>query len=290
MNFSDTYASIKHQKGFSIRSAVRNITLDGLHLIEKFKAHDALLKNRIQFLYIHHVFKDEVQCLRQLIEYLSENHFFISYSEALNLILNNNIDKPYICISSDDGLKNNLYAAEIFDLFGIKACFFICPGIIGEMDYDKIKKFCEERLLFPTVEFLTWNDIDYLLQKGHEIGSHTMTHINCAETPLNQVEEELNLSYEIIKQKCGICKHFAYPYGRYTDFNKALTDLVFNIGYQSCSSAERGCHVQQPISTSKENLLIRRDNIVLDWRLSHIKYFLNRNAISVSLQQNNFPH
>ena len=290
MKFAETYGSIKDQKGFSVRSAVRNVTLDGLHLIEKFKNSNALSKNRIQFLYIHHVFKDEISNLKELLNFLSEDHFFISYSEAVNLILNNTIDKPYICISSDDGLKNNLYAAEIFDLFGIKACFFICPGIIGETDYNKINEFCARRLIFPAVEFLEWSDIDFLLKKGHEIGSHTMTHINCAEVSTDVLEEEFRLSYEIIKQRCGAVQHFAYPYGRYSDFSRKAADMVFATGYQSCSSAERGCHIEQPALTPKESLLIRRDNIVLDWRLSHIRYFLNRNARTTSLQKNNFPY
>lgn len=288
--FADTYATIKHQHGFSIRNSIKIIALDTISLVENLKDDNAFLKKRIQFLYIHHVFKDEEIKLKQLIEFLSKNHIFISHSEAVNRILDNKIDKPYICISSDDGFKNNLRAAEIFESFGIKACFFICPAIINETDYNKIKNFCAQRLHFPPVEFLNWKDVDHLLKKGHEIGSHTMTHINCADSLPNVVEEELNSSYRIIRERCGVVKHFAYPYGRFFHFNEAARNMMFKAGYQSCAAAERGCHVKQATLPVKENLLIRRDNVVLDWKLSHIKIFLKHNATKASLQQNGFPY
>ncbi len=103
---------------------------------------DALFaKPRIQFLYIHHIFKDEEKRLEALLETLSRHHHFASYSASVDMILRGRIDKPYICLSSDDGLKNNTRAADIMDRFGAKACFFICPGIIGEKDPGKLADF-----------------------------------------------------------------------------------------------------------------------------------------------------
>ena len=56
---------------------------------------------RVQFLYIHHIFKDEENSFDEL---FLNYHTFISHSEAVNRVINGHIDKPYISISSDDGL------------------------------------------------------------------------------------------------------------------------------------------------------------------------------------------
>ena len=70
--------------------------------------------------------------------------------------LNNKIDKPYIAFSSDDGFKNNLFAAEILNNYGASACFFINPGLVEECDFQKIKNHCRNKLHLPPIEFLNW--------------------------------------------------------------------------------------------------------------------------------------
>ena len=287
MDFITSYKSIKDKK-YSASQAARKIALDAISFIDNLKSEADFKKNRIQFLYIHHVFDDEVNKLRSLLDFLFKYHSFISYSEAVQKLLANKIDKPYICLSSDDGLKNNVRAAAIFKEYGISACFFICPGIINEKNPEKIKNFSAEKLHFPPVEFLTWDDVEKLCKDGHEIGSHTMSHINIAGTDPSVVTSELQQSFDIIKSRIGNPVHFAFPYGKYFHFTEKARKVVFDIGYQSCSSAERGCHVQQAQPPVKEHLLIRRDNTVLDWSLDHIKHFLRRNATNKRLQQNSF--
>src|SRR5205814_3914219 len=124
---------------------------------------------------------------------------FISYAEAVEKILNSEIDKPYIAISSDDGFKNNIRAAEILNRYGAKACFFINPSIVSETNYEKIKKYCREKLNFAPVEFLNWQEIEQLQRMGHEIGSHTMDHIDIGKTPAERIKIDIEKSYEVLK-------------------------------------------------------------------------------------------
>ena len=81
---------------------------------------------------------------------------------------------------------------------------------------------------------------------------HTFGHINIAETNMNEVEDNINQSFELINKRCGEVSHFAYPYGRFFHFNRKAYDLVFKAGFISCASAERGCH----ISSNEKNLII----------------------------------
>jgi len=291
MKYYDNYSEIKSLQPFSIRGHVRTIALNGLSFIDKIRGiQNDLSKDRIQFLYIHHVFKDEEKKLDHLLKQLALNHSFISYSDAVNKILNKAIDKPYITVSSDDGFKNNLRAAEILDENGVKACFFVSPGIINNSDYETIKTFCRMRIKFPPVEFLNWNDIERLQKMGHEIGSHTMDHINIAEAKIEKIIEDCNMSIEVLKSKCGDVKHFAFPYGRFFHFSEIGRKAVFASGFVSCASAERGCHVNPDKSILNEELCILRDHVILDWSIDHVLYFLAKNSRKANPQNNYFPY
>ena len=141
--FISNYDDLKRSKKKTLRGSLRDLALTGLSWMagEKY-----LEVPRVQFLYIHHVFKDEEKPLDILLKRLSRHHQFITYNDAVNKILTGTIDKPYITFSSDDGFKNNLRAAEILNRYDAKACFFINPGIVGETNFDKIKKYCTDIL------------------------------------------------------------------------------------------------------------------------------------------------
>jgi peptidoglycan/xylan/chitin deacetylase (PgdA/CDA1 family) len=284
--YTNLYADVKRQKKNPVRNYLREVALTALSsLVDK----DHLLKPRVQFLYLHHIFGDEEKSMATLLRQLAEQHTFISYSEGVNRVLTGNIDRPYIVFSSDDGFKNNIRAGEILKDFGASACFFINPGITGEKDYEKIKRHCADTLHFPTVAFLDWDDVHALQQMGHEIGSQTMMHMNIAQTPADIVRADIAQTNEILKARCGEAKHFAFPYGRFFHFSKEGRKAVYDSGFVSCASAERGCHIPTGHTIAPEQLCIRRDHIVLGWNLNHIMYFVINNARKATGNNNEYP-
>ena len=248
----------------------------------------SLNRNRVQFLYLHHIFEDEEDSFRKLLQVLSQGHFFISYSEAVNRILGGNIDQPYISFSFDDGLKSCLRAAEIMNDFEAKACFFLCGSMVGETDYHQVKEFCLQRLFLPPVKLLSWDDVDTLLKAGHEIGSHTMTHPNLAQLSAEQTQREVSDSFQLLTERVGGVIPFSWPFGRFSHFSPTASRIVFETGYQSCASAERGCHVVQP-ETGLTGLCIKRDHVVAKWPVDHTLYFMARSGQRASIQSNLWP-
>jgi peptidoglycan/xylan/chitin deacetylase (PgdA/CDA1 family) len=289
MKYFDTYKEIKKLKQEGLRGKLRTYVLDGLSVWDKLKGIEhELNKPRIQFLYIHHVFRDEEIGLEKLLKKLSLHHEFLSYSDSVTKILEGKIDKPYICISSDDGFKNNIKAAEILNEYNAKACFFINPFIVENKSFDDIKEHCKKRLNFPPVEFMNWNDIERIQKMGHEIGSHTMQHINVAITEKANFIEDCNRTFEILQKQCGEAKHFAFPYGRFFHFNEIGREIVFNSGFISCATAERGCHINHDRLLLKEELYIRRDHVILDWNINHVFHFLANNSKRANISNNLF--
>jgi peptidoglycan/xylan/chitin deacetylase (PgdA/CDA1 family) len=289
--FFENYSDILKFQKTSLRSIIRHTVLNTISTISSFRNTRKILQiPRIQFLYIHHIFKDEEENLVQLLNFLKRDHIFISYSDAILKIINNEIDAPYICLSSDDGFKNNLSAARIFKQFGISACFFINPEFTKHASsFEKSKEFCQNKLNLPPVEFMNWNDIQTLINLGHEIGLHTLSHDNVATLTDSDFENDCLKSQQIMQKTNINVKHFAWPYGRFFHFGESKKNIVFNLGFKSCASAERGCHTN--LNTDNyQDLIIRRDHIVLDWPLRHIEFFLIQNARKMHKINNFFPH
>lgn len=290
--FIENYAELPGAKKSSVRKVARKLILDTLssNPLQLQKMRSSLSRNRIQFLYLHHIFKDEVAGLENLLKELAKDHTFISYNSAVSKILSGNIDKPYIAISFDDGFKNNLYSLEIFEHYGISACYFICPAIVGETDFEKLKEFSDNRLHLPPIEFMNWDEIALLQKKGHEIGGHTMSHVNLGEIAANQLEDEIGNCFDQIVKRCGSSDHFAFPYGRSANFSGRSRRMVFASGFTDCASAIRGCHIVEKNQRIKnDELMIRRDHILLTWPVKHILYFIARNAQNPSIANNYFP-
>ena len=170
-----------------------------------------------------------------------------------------------------------LNAVKIFERYNVKCCFFINPDSIGLTKPEDIKDYCNNKLLFPSNEFMNWNDLKFLISMGHEIGNHTISHINVGKTKYNSLKSNLKKSYSAIKNKYNCLKHFAYPFGKLTDFNLKAFNLVFELGHFSCASATRGCHMVDRKSKYKK-LLIKRDLVIFNKNLNNIKYFLIRNS------------
>ena len=62
------YLEVKKYKGYKVRDSIKNIVLKiGLKLYELTDVKNILLRPKIQFIYIHHVFDDEVFNFEKLI-------------------------------------------------------------------------------------------------------------------------------------------------------------------------------------------------------------------------------
>ncbi|MFN8003579.1 MAG: polysaccharide deacetylase family protein [Acidobacteriota bacterium] len=248
----------------------------------------ALAKPRVQFLYLHHLFPEEEAGFRALLAALQRTQTLISYSEAVDRLWHDQLDRPYVCFSFDDGLRQNLRAAQILHEFGVSACFFICPGFVGETSPDKLKEICATRFKMPPTEMLSWDDVDAMLALGQEIGSHTQTHQVLSRISAAALEDELGQSFDEFNQRLGGVKHFAWPEGRFWHFSATAAKAVFAAGYESCASAERGCHISAP-DWPRPNLCLRRDYVSAHWPLSHTFYFLCRGSQNASVANNHWP-
>ncbi len=262
------------------RELVRYAALTGLGAGYRLsrRVECGLARNRVQILCLHHVFDHEKARFRELLRTLSVHHRFITYSEAVERIAAGDVDAPYIAFSFDDGFRCTLDAAAILEEFGASACFFVCPSIIGEQRRAKVEAFCRERLRIDFApEFLSWAELELLLKRGHEVGSHTMTHADLRRLTAPELHDEIAASYDVLRARLAAADHFAWPYGRFRHFTPGALDAVFEAGFTSCASAERGSHIPAG-KQHTSNVCLRRDNVDAAWPITHSLYFIARNG------------
>lgn len=75
-------------------------------------------------------------------------------------------------------------------------------------------------------------DLDQLLQEGHELGSHTFSHVSARDLSAGEFGEEINRGFEVLAKDLGLAasRNFSYPFGVVTTVTKWRTGHLM----QSC--------------------------------------------------------
>lgn len=232
------------------RYRLRQIALDALWM--RVSANDQMRRlndlPRLQILYTHDIPDSTLPQIRELLKRLAQHHTFVSYDDAVSRIASGAIERPMIAVALDDGLAVNTTLLDLFDAFGVCACFFVIGTAIG---LAGTTQFCRQTLHIPPHNFLSWNDLERLLKRGHLIGAHTMTHPDLTTLSTGQAQDEIGGCRELLLKRLGQCDHLAWPYGRATD---PLTQFAKTVGFKSIGTGSRGDYTQ-----SGDVFRLRRD-------------------------------
>jgi peptidoglycan/xylan/chitin deacetylase (PgdA/CDA1 family) len=142
-----------------------------------------------------------------------------------------------LSITFDDGYADNAeLALGILDRWKLPATFFVSTGFMESQQqtaWDQEAK-VESR-------WMSWEQIAGLRDRGHEIGSHTVSHANLGELQSADVASEMRRSIEHLSQRLGVVPlHFAVPYGRaFNSLGDAVT-IARQLGFRSVSLCRGG--------------------------------------------------
>ena len=123
---------------------------------------------------------------------------------------------PMISFSFDD-FPRSAYTVggSILQDFGARGTYYATSGLM-----DKTNELGEQYHA---------EDVHSLVEQGHELASHTHSHLSCREVPLHRFREDVRKGREAILHQMGIADsgNFAYPYGAVTlRAKKALGSLM----------------------------------------------------------------
>jgi peptidoglycan/xylan/chitin deacetylase (PgdA/CDA1 family) len=203
---------------------------------------------------------------------LLKKHFEFASPEYLNDYYSNKAGtgKPKVLITFDDGIKNNLHAAEILSKRGIKALFLIVPGFIDcpeneQHDYfvKNIRPVINTALdhLQEDTTALSWQEIKNVLSLGHSIGSHSYTHtLVTGNFSREQSEKEIIASKKRIMEMTGITvDSFCGPNNSLLSCGKMEMQLIKQ-EYRYFLSTFPGSNAE-----NKDPLFIKRSNVETHW-------------------------
>jgi peptidoglycan/xylan/chitin deacetylase (PgdA/CDA1 family) len=125
----------------------------------------------------------------------------------------------------DDGLKDLLTIDELLTNIGeIKFRFFISPYLIENKNRQNLK-FIESKLKIKTPPLLSWDQVGYLIEKGHILGLHGYDHTEYNLLSKNQINDDFESSIELLNKRLSIkTTSFAYPFGRLDSTENLLSN------------------------------------------------------------------
>lgn len=275
---------------YPVRQTGRRVVLDVLSapMATGLVGRTALLQTpRVQAFYLHDLHEADHDRFADLIAGIGANGSFVPLTAALeSLEAAGPLGSPTFVLTFDDGLKTSVRAAELLHELEISACFYVVTGIVGERDQRRRDDFCRQRLRIEPTELMDWDDLSYLLELGHEVGSHTVSHPRLADAA-DQLRPELEKSFEALASRLGIERlHFAWPFGDFASAPSTVVAEATAAGYASCASAERGVHMP-PVTPA--SLCLRRDHLLPHWPLRHVEWFMARNVARSDQAMNEFP-
>jgi peptidoglycan/xylan/chitin deacetylase (PgdA/CDA1 family) len=128
-------------------------------------------------------------------------------------------DRPVITFTFDDFPKSALNGADIVEKHGGHAGFYACTSFLGQRS--------------PVMgEMFDGATLRELSARGHEIGAHTHTHLDCARARLEKVERDIGENLVALSEAGhnATVSSFAFPYGETTYAAKRWVGEVFATG------------------------------------------------------------
>lgn len=235
----------------------------------------------IRVLIYHDIHPDEFRIFQQRLTLAAKSYRFIDMNTFQDMIEGRTqINGRNLLLTFDDGFKSNRMVAEsILSRAGIKATFFVLPDFISCEDPQEQKQFIANNIYDGTIQVenisdhyapMSWNDLNYLIESGHTVGSHTRTHARLSGVNSSEVlQEEIIESGDILQKKLGIpIDHFAYPFGNIQSVDAASLKLAAS-RYHFVFSGIRG-----PNNHHVSPIAIRRDPDTIEDSLRYFQFIL----------------
>ena len=194
--------------------------------------------NVFRVLSLHHV--PDAGSFERLVVHLMSKHGIISPDKAETMIVGAGHTPtrgkiPYL-LTFDDGFRSHAgLVKEILGRYGIKAVFFICPGIVDTA--VELQRSVVARSVFdpPLHESevtegmlpMRWAEVEELHKEGHAIGSHSLGHMRASGLDEETLSYELKESASVIEKRIGVvAKWYAFPWGDIASIDEASLRLA----------------------------------------------------------------
>jgi peptidoglycan/xylan/chitin deacetylase (PgdA/CDA1 family) len=180
--------------------------------------------------------------------YLKEHFEVVTVSEYLKRVASNNLAGREICITFDDGFKDNyLYAFPILRKHGLRATFFLTTKYIGAdtlFPWMPLDRGAKADMLNNRERWLplSWEEVKEMIEHGMEFGTHTHTHrASLSKMNAEEVKREIRQSTEAFIEHTGIHpEFFSYPHGTFKDYDESHIRILRLFDYKAALTTHIG--------------------------------------------------
>ena len=227
--------------------------------------------NGHRILSYHLVLREDRRNFEEQIKFLTDNYKVCSVGEVLSAAKNEaNNGQYHIAVTFDDGFRVLMsYCLEVLEKFGIKASFYIPTGFVELSGFPEMASRFSLRAHYYNLplEPMCPEDLKLLVDMGHDVGSHGVSHTSLSTMSQPMVERELRISRSMIAKWTGKeVETFAYPNSQIGD---PISLWVQQAGYRLGLTARRGA-----VRNDVNPYLLPRDHAEGNWPIRQLRYFL----------------
>ena len=207
--------------------------------------------------------KEQETEFANFVEYAVKRYGVITPAEAEEWLTNGVPDRVRsarrlpLLFSFDDGFRSNFnIAAPILERNGVRAIFFISPGLTdmaSGMQLEAVANFIFDRRvsagqLSTEKRLMSWDEITELRRRGHTIGCHGMTHQRLSllddDALFEEIVEAGDRLDSILEQETD---WYAYAFGDIDSIDSRALAIISK-RYRYCRSGLRGANTTQTLS------------------------------------------
>jgi peptidoglycan/xylan/chitin deacetylase (PgdA/CDA1 family) len=118
-------------------------------------------------------------------------------------------------VTFDDAFRSVLDAVPVLERLGVPATVFACPSFADGGRVLNVRELAGEAASHPAeLATMSWDELRDLVDRGIEVGSHTLNHAHLTRLSDADLGRELSVSRERLENELGRpCQVLAYPYG-----------------------------------------------------------------------------
>jgi len=167
-----------------------------------------------------------------------------------------------VSMTLDDGLRNqDEFAVPLLNKYGIKATFYVIPGLTPETNDEAAKKKPGDH------GGMSWLRLKELAAQGHEIANHTWTHIPLTKIKDGQrvdmeptlLDAQISKAYEAIKGHIGVAPFtFATPGNATSDGVRAAGHKYHPVLRERCERFGAWPPTSKDFTAAQANAMVDR--------------------------------
>jgi peptidoglycan/xylan/chitin deacetylase (PgdA/CDA1 family) len=126
-----------------------------------------------------------------------------------------NANGKLVHVTFDDAFRSVERALPALERLRVPATVFACPGYADDGRPLAVPELAMQAREHPEeLATMRWADLRGLVERGFEVGSHTVTHPHLVEVGDRELRAELRESRQRLEDELEVpCRFLAYPYG-----------------------------------------------------------------------------